>query len=41
MKKEYAKPQIEEIKLNIEAPLLVESAEEYDGPTGDTYDTEY
>lgn len=41
MKKEYAKPQIEEIKLNIEAPLLVESAEELDGPTGDTYDTEY
>jgi hypothetical protein len=40
MKKEYAKPQIEEIKLNIEAPLLVES-EELDGPTGDTYDTEY
>lgn len=41
MKKDYVQPLIEEIKLNIEAPLLVESAEELDGPTGNTYDTEY
>ncbi len=34
MKKDYVQPLIEEIKLNIEAPLLVES-EEIDGPTND------
>ena len=40
MKKDYIQPLIEELKLNIEAPLLVESAEEYDGPTNDPFDTE-
>jgi|GEM_PF-4957247 len=39
MKKDYVKPQIEEIKLKIEAPLLTES-EELDGPTNDPFDTE-